>query len=140
MQLYPNLNAAILPTIARTRTARYVKRSQGWTGTAFSGPERWPRPDTSVQTVQAGCYRAGPAEAANPRSRLDADDHLLEWAADPRSIRWDLRQLIAHGGKAPGLACANALTAEAHALGLLEGSHVARMRRPQVDPKSYLDS
>jgi len=80
------------------------------------------------------------AEAADPRSRLDADDHLLEWAADPRTIRCNFCQLRTHGGKAPGLASANTLTAEAHALGLLDRSYVLRMHRPQVDPRSYLDS
>jgi len=141
MQLYPNLNAAIFPGPARTRTSRYLKSSPPGAGTTFSVPERWTRPDAFVKTVQAKCYRAGLTEATDPRSRPKADEHLIEWAADPRSIRCNLCQLRTHGGKAPGVACANAPTAEAHALGLLERSYVARtMRRPQVDRKSYLDS
>jgi len=59
--------------------------------------------DALVKTIRARCYRAGLTEATDPGSRPEEDAHLLEWAADPRMLRWNLRKLRTHGGKAPGV-------------------------------------
>ncbi len=103
MQLYPTLNTATLPGTARRRTPRYAKPSQRCTSTASYLADRWKGPIAFVEAVQRACYRAGLAERSDPASRPEADEHLLEWAADTRTLRWNLRRLIAYGGRAPGV-------------------------------------